>query len=223
MKTSFKLPLRWLLLAMWLLCGLSVPMRAEHVPAKVAQKAAMNILQACGAKCNDATELTDVSEALGFTNLYAFNGSKGYVVLAADNSVSPVLCFSAEGHLDVAHLSEGMRSILQVYDETISQAVEKGVRATSEIAQQWIDLIEGRTEIFQTRESAGPLLSTKWGQEDPYNLQCPMNTEGGKRCTTGSVATAMAQIMKKWNHPQQGKAVMMTTLAIIFIYMVMTH
>ena len=204
MRTSFKLLFRWLLLAVWLV-GLFLPLRAEHVRTEDARKAALNFLQACGAKCDSPSELNDITEALGFTNLYAFNGSKGYVVLAADNRVCPVLCFSEEGHIDAAHISEGMRSILQVYDETISQAVEKGVRATSETAQQWIDLIEGRTEILQTRESAGPLLSTKWGQEDPYNLMCPMNTEGGKRCTTGSVATAMAQIMKKWNHPQQGK------------------
>ena len=205
MKTIYKLPIRWLLLAVWLLCGLSVPLRAEHVSTEDARRAAFTFLQACGARCNSTAELTDVSEALGFSHLYAFNGSKGYVVLAADNSVCPVLCFSPEGHLDAAHLPEGMRSFLHVYEEAVSQAVEQGLRISSETARQWNDLIEGRTESFQTRESAGPLLSTKWGQEDPFNLQCPMNTEAGMRCTTGSVATAMAQIMKYWEHPKQGK------------------
>jgi len=205
MRTSFKLPFRWLLLAVWLLCGLSVPLRAEHVSTEDARRAAFTFLQACGARCNSTAELTDVSEALGFSHLYAFNGSKGYVVLAADNSVCPVLCFSPEGHLDAAHLPGGMRSFLHVYEEAVSQAVEQGLRISSETARQWNDLIEGRTESFQTRESAGPLLSTKWGQEDPFNLQCPMNTEAGMRCTTGSVATAMAQIMKYWEHPKQGK------------------
>ena len=182
-----------------------IPMQAQRVSPEDARRAAQTVLQGIGGRSANASELSDVTEALGFSHLYAFNGEKGYVVLAADNRVSPVLCFSEEGHIDPARLSEGMSAFLQEYEESVHQAVVQNLRANSETAQQWNDLIEGRTENLQTRESVGPLLSTTWGQEDPYNLQCPTNTEAGMRCTTGSVATAMAQIMKYWEHPKQGK------------------
>ena len=178
---------------------------AQRVLPENARKAAQTFLQGCGGRSANASELSDITEVLGFSNLYAFNGSKGYVVLAAEGSVSPVLCFSPDGHIDATHLPEGMHGFLQDYDAMVRNAVEQGIQATPETVGQWNDLIAGRTEGLQTRESVGPLLSTKWGQEDPYNLQCPMNTEVGLRCTTGSVATAMAQIMKYWEHPKQGK------------------
>ena len=52
-----------------------------------------------------------------------------------------------------------------------------------------------------------PLLSTEWHQCIPYNAQCPAVINGvsgyGNKAPTGCVATAMAQIMKFWNHPTQ--------------------
>lgn len=43
-----------------------------------------------------------------------------------------------------------------------------------------------------------PLCTTTWDQSPNYNAMCP----GGS--VTGCVATAMAQVMKYWNHPAQG-------------------
>ncbi|MBW1973935.1 MAG: C10 family peptidase, partial [Deltaproteobacteria bacterium] len=50
----------------------------------------------------------------------------------------------------------------------------------------------------------GPLLSTAWGQGDPYNQQTPKWCNGASTYT-GCVATAAAQIMKYWNYPQSGQ------------------
>lgn len=41
--------------------------------------------------------------------------------------------------------------------------------------------------------NVGALLTTKWAQGSPYNDQCPIIS--GKRCVTGCVATAMAQVL----------------------------
>jgi hypothetical protein len=51
--------------------------------------------------------------------------------------------------------------------------------------------------------SLGPLISTTWGQGDPYNLSTPLYN--GSRTYTGCVATAAAQIMKYWNYPATGQ------------------
>ena len=47
-----------------------------------------------------------------------------------------------------------------------------------------------------------PLVTTTWNQDAPYNDSCPI--WNGNRCYTGCVATAMAQILKYWEHPAQG-------------------
>ncbi|MCX5883071.1 MAG: C10 family peptidase, partial [Deltaproteobacteria bacterium] len=51
--------------------------------------------------------------------------------------------------------------------------------------------------------SYGPLMTTTWTQEDPYNLQCPLDSKGC-RTIVGCVATAASQIMKYWSHPKTG-------------------
>lgn len=46
-------------------------------------------------------------------------------------------------------------------------------------------------------------ITTKWSQEKPFYNLCPQS--GLKRCVTGCVATAMAQIMNYYEYPAQGK------------------
>lgn len=47
-----------------------------------------------------------------------------------------------------------------------------------------------------------PLISTKWGQDEPYNKYTPALGEEGKNAPTGCVATAMAQIMNYNTYPE---------------------
>jgi len=50
-----------------------------------------------------------------------------------------------------------------------------------------------------TTTQRGPLLSTSWGQDAPYNANCPISS--GVQCPTGCVATTMAQILRYWQQP----------------------
>ena len=49
----------------------------------------------------------------------------------------------------------------------------------------------------------GPLLTTLWSQNAPYNIQCPSNENG--HCYTGCVPTAVAQVMNYWKWPKMSK------------------
>ncbi|MBU1936721.1 C10 family peptidase, partial [bacterium] len=48
----------------------------------------------------------------------------------------------------------------------------------------------------------GPLVSSTWHQDYPYNNFCPYG-DGG-RCVVGCVATAMTMIMHYWKYPDNG-------------------
>jgi hypothetical protein len=53
--------------------------------------------------------------------------------------------------------------------------------------------------------SAGPLLSTEWGQSTYYNDYCPVDYDGpDDHALVGCVAVAMAQVMKYYNFPETG-------------------
>ena len=51
-------------------------------------------------------------------------------------------------------------------------------------------------------KKVAPLCTTQWAQEAPYNNMCP--AMDGKRCVTGCVITAAAQIMRKHKYPAKG-------------------
>lgn len=50
-----------------------------------------------------------------------------------------------------------------------------------------------------------PMLSTRWGQNAPYHNDCPTAPGKSVHCKTGCVATAMAQVMRYYRYPDQGK------------------
>jgi hypothetical protein len=193
------LRLIWLVaLVAWL-----VPLRAERVRPEDAKRAAKTVLNALGGRCNSVSELTDISEEAGYQNLYVFNGQEGYVVLAADNRISPVLCFSPNGNLNAEQFA--MLGVwLDRYEEQVDYVIEHRLPNNENNTRLWNNLIEGSIGEMMIDRGASAQLSTNWGQGNPYNIQCPYDYGQEKYCYTGSVATAMAQIMKYWEHPKQG-------------------
>ncbi len=167
---------------------------AEHVEPTRAQKVAKTFLSN-----NDvnATRLTDLSAEAGFTNLYIFNAEKGFVVMAADDCVQPILGYSLSGTFVAEDMPDNLRGWLQGYDNEIQAAIDHRLSASSETAQKWHDLENG-VRAPRAVTVVDPLIQTRWGQGSPYNNYCPSG------CVTGCVATAMAQVMRYWNYPTRG-------------------
>lgn len=172
-----------------------MPMMAERVTPETARKVATTFLNNNGAK---TTQLTDLSKAAGFPNLYIFSTENSFVVMAADDCVKPILGYSLTNTFIAVEMPENISSWLLGYSDEIQWAIDNKQRATSEIAQQWKDLVVGKTDTAKTDAVVGPLIQTKWNQRSPYNDLCPSGT------VTGCVATAMAQVMKFWEHPTMG-------------------
>ena len=186
-----------LLTAIFLFAAL--PLMAGRVSPETAQKAAQTFLNNNGAK---STQLTDLSEAADFANLYIFNANPGFVVMAADDCVQPILGYSFENTFVANDMPDNVRGWLQGYNDEIQHAIESKMKATSETAKLWKDLMEGNTKTGEATPIVGPLVQTTWNQNAPYNNLCPKR--GSTRTVTGCVATAMAQVMKYWNHPAVG-------------------
>ena len=134
--------------------------------------------------------------------LYIFNigDDNGIILVSGDDVASPILGYTSSGSFDINNLPDNFKKWIEGYKDQINYAIENELEAMSSVEQLWITLIDGSIN-YQTENnsSVNPLCVTTWNQSPYYNDQCP----GGS--VTGCVATAMAQVMKYWNHPAQGK------------------
>ena len=188
-------------LVLALLLMVSMPMMAERVTPEAARKVATTFLNNNGAK---ASQLTDLSKEAGFTNLYIFNGNPGFVVMAADDCVQPILGYSLTGKFVAENMPTNVSGWLQGYNDEIQYAVDSKMKATNEIAQLWKDLAEGNSKTAKATVVVDALIQTTWDQDPRYNALCPYDSNAGELTVTGCVATAMAQIMKYWDYPTSG-------------------
>ncbi len=131
---------------------------------------------------------------------YVFNaGAQGFVIVAGDDNVVPVLGYSDQGAFDPDNIPDNARKWLESYKNQIRYTITHNLQAGPEIQQAWARYQNGGTPDHPGKTTAvSPLVQTKWNQAPHENVSCP----GGS--VTGCVATAMAQIMKFWSYPATG-------------------
>ena len=128
---------------------------------------------------------------------YAFNSNEGgFVIVSGSDRTDAVIGYSDSGTFDEDNMPSNLKAWLDEYKRQIEyveankiDAVSKQTRASSMAAIQ-------------------PLVKTTWGQNSPFNDLCPSVKVSGEKqtCPTGCVATAMAQILKYHEWPQNMSA-----------------
>jgi len=142
---------------------------------------------------------------------YIYNiGDNGFVIIAGNTVLPPVLAWSDQGVFpDMEEAPSNFADWIAHYSEMIDFAVANGIQSEAEVQRQWDEASHG---IFVTRNvtTVDPLVSTRWNQDCYYNEYCPATGGGwwgGGPCGhvyAGCVATAMAQVMKFWEYPTTG-------------------
>lgn len=189
-----------LILTLFLMAAM--PMMAERVTPETARKVATTFLNNNGAK---VAQLTDLSKAAGFPNLYIFNANPGFVVMSADDCVRPILGYSLTNVFVAEGMPENIKGWLLDYSDEIQYAIDNQMRAEAETAKLWKDLADGNSKAGKRSIVVNALIETRWDQIQYYNLYCPAVADGpAARAYTGCVATAMAQIMRYWKKPAHG-------------------
>ena len=134
--------------------------------------------------------------------------SKGFVIVSADDCVEPVLGYSFTNDFCKADdMSPELSFWLDGYQQEIDYCRANGVKASEQALLEWQKLTENNvvSPFGAKANSVGPLLTMNWGQSAPYNAYCPVADDSlGYHVQTGCVATAMAMIMKYYNHPYRG-------------------
>ena len=114
----------------------------------------------------------------------------GFAVIAADDLVPEVLGVS------MSKYSEGQNENFKWWLEAVQGAVEYAV-------QNGVKLNTIKPDPNKYPTEVGPLMTTKWDQDEPFNDLLPQSIYGG-RCITGCVATAMAQVLNYFKVPVSG-------------------
>ena len=201
---------------LFLLAACIGSLMAGPVDQQKAQKLGAKFLSttAVGQKSTDI-QLNCVSVAVDFQrggmDYYAFNvkGGEGFVIIAGDDRVKPILAYSTSGKFEPKNVSEGFQFTLDGFRKEIQYVREHNLAATPDIIAEWKSVSEtgGLNRGGQTRAVVGPLCQTLWNQNYPWNSECPPchDTLGnGGHVFAGCVATAMGQVMKYWDWPPQG-------------------
>ncbi|MCR5037805.1 MAG: C10 family peptidase [Bacteroidales bacterium] len=154
-------------------------------------------------------QLVSTAVHRGAIDYYVFNvtGDEGFVIVAGDDRVKPILAYSTKGQYDPQHVSEGFAFTQDAFRKEIQYVREHNLTATSDIVAEWKSVNEtgGLNRSHQTRVVVDELCQTLWHQNYPWNSQCPEDPEGdGGHVYAGCVATAMGQVMKFWGWPAQG-------------------
>jgi hypothetical protein len=200
-----------LLLSLCLLAALSSLM-AGPVDQQKAQKLGAKFLSTTAVSQKNADiQLHLVSAALdrNAVDYYVFNVSngEGFVIVAGDDRVKPILAYSTTGQYDPQNVSEGFAFTLNSFREEIQYVREHNLSATPDIVAEWKSVNEmgSLNRGGQTRVVVDQLCQTLWNQNFPWNSQCPEDETGsGGHVYAGCVATAMGMVMKYWEWPAQG-------------------
>ena len=150
---------------------------------------------------------TQTNERSADALFYVFNVGEGFVMVSADDAVVPVLGYSPSGHFNPDRIPDNFRAWVQGYADAIEYAKTHELVADAAVQEQWEALEAGRAlRGGGTRNAVGPLLTTKWDQDIPYNNLCPIDSDDDwvGHVPTGCVATAMAQIINYHEYPAHG-------------------
>ena len=116
---------------------------------------------------------------------YVFNNDAGgFVIIAGDDAVTPVLGYTSTGSFDAENLPDGLKDLLKSYERQIAALGDNYVANQT------------ATRAAFTGEKL--LKTAEWNQMAPFNKYTPSNY------VTGCVATAGAIVMKHHGYPAKG-------------------
>ena len=115
-----------------------------------------------------------------------------FVIVSVDERFYEILGYSNNGCFEAEQAPLALLGLLDSYNNQYNYML----RYESNVSK-----VKVRKTSFPTID---PLISTKWGQGEPYNNLCPNDVKKEKHCVTGCVATAMAQVMNYHKHPDKG-------------------
>jgi len=144
-------------------------------------------------------EATKAAEAAPFYVITRDGG--GFIIVAGDDNVTPVLAFSDENEFVV----DGMPAHVAWVMEQIAHYCRSSQSQSPEVREAWRSLTSGGTAANKVSGIYSGSRTGQWHQYDPFNNKAPYKSgDSGDRCVTGCVPLAAAEILAWHKAPTQG-------------------
>lgn len=198
---------------LWLVClavaALSQGAFAQRVSRETARSVAETFFNK-NVRAGQAVHFADITAETPFQNFYIFSADSGFVIVAADERVTPILGYSKTNRFVTENMPDNLRWWLGEYSKQIQDVKDNSIPASVETSAKWNALKSSNPFPSKgSRSNAIDSLPTwdQWSRNDDYllyNDSCPVDAASNKHCVTGCAATAMAQIMRYWKYPTHG-------------------
>ena len=200
-----------ILLSILVLFAVTASIFAKDISLSKAEQVAVNFFFEKANQYGNTVNYYDlnITESYNVDNAYyVVNLENGWVVIAANDVMTPVIGYNLEGVFPVIdHGFKAFDSWMQNYVDQVNFIRENDLTAEDEITSQWTAYTTNNPTILNTRggRDVDPLLTALWNQDNPYNAMCPEDPAGpGGRVYVGCVSTAMSLIMHYWRYPLSG-------------------
>ena len=152
------------------------------------------------------------------TLMYVINYRKGFAIVSATKEIFPILAYSDEGNFDASEVEDmenneniGLSIWWDLTKEGIIEAKKKvdldrsavlGSYAAFKKIIEGEKIVEGDRAVLRSEhyydeirnyKKVGPLLTTEWHQDYPFNRYTPI--KGEKHAPAGCVPIAIAQVV----------------------------
>lgn len=187
--------------------ALAVFVRAEYVGPDVAANAARVFLD-----MNQTPQLQNPGPLHSASrngnasapDYYIFNNPDGgWVIISADDRISPVLGYSPTGSFTLDDIPQNIDWWLESVSMSVEFVRNSNINVSETVKTEWKSLLSGTGTSQLAIEKV--LETANWDQISPYNQNCPIVNGEKERADAGCVASAMAIIMRYNKWPGRGK------------------
>lgn len=189
--------------------GKKVEMQSAQTIAKnifFEKAGAFNSLKFNDVKISESFTISEANQPVYY--IFNFN-NKGFVILSADDNVSPVIAYSYDNIFKTGNQPENISTWMDSYKKQIVNVRAKGIKADNNIKAEWA-YYSDITNFNSSNKAATYTIGTymcrsNWDQTQYYNDLCPADAAGvSGHVVVGCVATCMAQVMYYWRWPLTG-------------------
>lgn len=125
--------------------------------------------------------------------IYNRNDVDGFVVIAGEDSMRPVIAFSFTKSFDIENSAVATRHMLSAWCKQVAAARARQGSATTYSAASLLNEVGTPICSYKTAE---------WGQDYPFNNLSPVIN--GQRSVTGCAATALSILARYYQYPVKG-------------------
>ena len=141
-------------------------------------------------------ELTMEEQGITTVYIFKFEGG-GFIMVSADDAATPILAYSETSNFDFNDMAPATKAWIDGYSKGVFAYRNKD---NTEAVAEWNKIL--KNEFTRETRAVSPLVSTTWNQDGYYNDHCESAVATGTY--TGCVATALAQVLRKWSYPTTG-------------------